>query len=81
MRPDLEADVFLTSLQNLVLTPKYFCSAVVKLCNHPQYEAIDLGEDIAAIMKDKPADADHAIDALYKEIAADPNERETLTFV
>ena len=80
-RPGLEADVFLGSLQELVLTPDYFCAAVVKLCNHPHYEAIDLGSDIADIMADKPADADHAIDALYKEIAEDPNERETITFI
>ena len=58
-------------MQGLVLTPDYFCSAVVKVCSEPVYEAISLEDDIAEIMKDKPADADHAIDALYKEIAAD----------
>ena len=65
-RPDLEADSFLGALQGLVLTPDYFCSAVLKACSEPAYVARDLGEDIAEIMKGKPADADHAIDALYK---------------
>ena len=70
-RPDLDADSLLTALQGLVLTPDYFCSAVAKVCSQPVYEAINLEDDIAEIMKDKPADADHAIDALYKKIAAD----------
>lgn len=32
-------------------------------------------------MKQKPADADNYIDKLYAKIAADPNPRETVTFV
>lgn len=42
---------------------------------------ISLEADISTIMQGKPADADHFIDKMYAEIAADPSEREKVTFI
>ena len=42
---------------------------------------MSIEDDIAQIMKGKPADADHAIDALYALIAKDTSQRETVTFI
>ena len=67
-RPDLMAQTFLDSVQGLVLTPDYFCARVMHACSEPHYESISLDDDIAAILSDKPEDADHYIDRLYAEL-------------
>jgi hypothetical protein len=52
----------------------------LKVC--PQlYEAISLENDIRAILKDLPSDAPGFIDKLYKEIAEDRSDRETIKFI
>ena len=61
------------ALQGLVLTSDFFCSAVIKVCEYPHYEPLSLETDIATIMQGKPADAEHFIDRMYAEIAADPS--------
>ena len=37
-------------------------------CSEPHYESINLDDDIATILSDKPEDADHYIDKLYAEL-------------
>jgi len=80
-RPDLEAQQFWLALQGLVLTPDYFCARTLGVCSEPKYETISLEEDITRIMADMPAEADHALDKLYAQIAADPSPRETVRFI
>jgi len=40
-RYDLEAHTFLTALQELILTPDYFCSFVTSYCPNTNYEVIN----------------------------------------
>ena len=80
-RADLEAESLTTALQGLLLTPDYFCAHTLKVCDSPIYETMSLQDDIAAILADKPADADFHIDSLYAEIASATESRETITFV
>lgn len=56
LRYDLDAEVLVDALQQLILTPDYFCSQTIKAC--PQiYEVIQLEDDIRSILKDMPIDA------------------------
>ena len=71
----------MTALADLVLTPDYFCSRIVKLCATPVYETISLEEDVGQILSNKPSDADHFIDRLYEEMALDTKPRDTITLV
>jgi hypothetical protein len=72
----------LGALQELVLTPDYFCQFMVEICpNVNGYKAMDLKADMISIVQDKPADAVGYINKIYKEIAADPKPRKTIKVV
>ena len=80
LRYDLDAEVLVDSLQQLILTPDYFCSQTIKVC--PQlYEAIKLEDDIRSILKDMPVDASDYVNQLYREIASSETPRDTIRFV
>jgi 2-hydroxy-3-keto-5-methylthiopentenyl-1-phosphate phosphatase len=64
----------------LILTPEYFCSHTIKVCEE-MYKPISMEDDIRRILSGMPQDAHNFVNRMYEEIAADPEKRETIKFI
>ena len=76
-------DPLMESLSTHILAKDHMCNEVLKVCKHPDIEQVAIETVVNKILSSKPKhlENDDFVDKLYEEIAADPENRETIKAV